>query len=757
MNRAFIESLPQGSDGSINKVLLQAPGVTQDSAASGEIHVRNEHGNVQYRINGITLPDGISGFGHVLDSKFIGNLALITGALPAQFGLRTAGVVDIQTKSGSSLEQGGRVGIYGGSFGTVTPSFEYGGRTGNTEYFFNGRGFTSNLGIENPTDSHDAIHDRTYQGNFFSYTSTLIDKDTRFATIFGNTTNTFQIPNNPNQPFADGITSAFGVSNFASSQLNEHQAEQNTFAVAALQKSAGDFDGQIAAFTRYSALHFVPDTVGDILFNGIASDVYRRSVANGLQGDAAYKLNDTHTLRGGFTTTVESTKVSNVSTVLPDTLVDAPLTITDDNSKTGFVGGVYIQDEWKLTQQLTMNVGLRFDQMAQYVSANQLSPRINFIYKPDELTTFHAGYARYFTPPPQAIAAPANIGAFAGTSAAPEVTQQSPVQPERSHYFDVGVSRKVTPNLQVGLDAYYKIAKDLLDDGQFGAALVLNGFNYEKAVNQGVELSAIYTDGNFRAYGNLAWARQVAKNVVSNQYLFGAADLAYIANNWVNTDHAQQWTGSAGASYLWNDTRFSISGVYGSGLRSGFANTDHVAPYATANIGVSREFKVPDGKPITARFDIVNILDSVYRLFDRGSGVDVIAPQYVVQPMDVGRPVAEAVMPAPDTIAGAATLLRDLSPWGMFLNADIVVKVIMIGLVFASFVTWTIALAKAMVEPGVRESQDPSRRELRARLQAQSLAATRASALAMATTSWRGWCEPHPPRSPCRSAATARR
>ena len=89
MNRAFIESLPQGSDGSINKVLLQAPGVTQDSAASGEIHVRNEHGNLQYRINGITLPDGISGFGHVLDSKFIGNLALITGALPAQFGLRT--------------------------------------------------------------------------------------------------------------------------------------------------------------------------------------------------------------------------------------------------------------------------------------------------------------------------------------------------------------------------------------------------------------------------------------------------------------------------------------------------------------------------------------------------------------------------------------------------------------------------------------------------------------------------------------------
>ena len=212
MNRAFIETLPQGTDGSINKTLLQAPGVSQDSAASGEIHVRNEHGNVQYRINGITLPDGISGFGHVLDTSFASSLALITGALPAQFGLRTAGIVDIQTKSGNALQQGGHVGIYGGSFGTLTPTFEYGGRVGNTEYFVSGRGFTSNLGIENPTDSLSAIHDRTYQGNFFSYTSTVLDAQTRIATIFGNTTNRYQIPNNPGQtPDSPPLVSAISI------------------------------------------------------------------------------------------------------------------------------------------------------------------------------------------------------------------------------------------------------------------------------------------------------------------------------------------------------------------------------------------------------------------------------------------------------------------------------------------------------------------------------------------------------------------
>ena len=628
MNRAFIETLPQGTDASINKALLQAPGVSQDSAASGEIHVRNEHANVQYRINGITLPDGISGFGHVLDNGFVGSLALITGALPVQFGLRTAGVVDIQTKSGNALEQGGRVGIYGGSFGTLTPTFEYGGRFGTTEYFVSGRGFASNLGIENPTDSRNAIHDRTYQGNFFSYTSTLLDAQTRIAIIFGDTTNRFQIPNNPGQ--TPGF-SAFGVSDFNSATLNEKQAEQNTFGVIALQKAVNGLDLQLSAFSRYSTLHFVPDTVGDLVFNGIASDVYRRSFANGLQGDASYKLDDAHTLRAGFTVTGESTQNSNVSSVIPldafGNPIDAPFAVVDNSSKLGWVAGAYVQDEWRITDRLTLNAGLRFDQMWQYVNADQFSPRINVIYKPLDGTTVHAGYARYFTPPPQAIAAPTNIAPFANTTAQPDTFQQSPVQPERSHYFDVGVVQQITPNLQVGVDAYYKIAKNLLDDGQFGAALILSGFNYEIGQNAGIELNATYKDGNFSAYGNLAWARQVAKNVVSNQYLFGADELAYIANNYVNTDHAQQWTGSGGASYLWQGTRFSASMVYGSGLRSGFANTDHVAPYATANLGVSREIEIPDGKPVTLRFDIVNVFDAVYQIRD-GSGIGVFAPQY---------------------------------------------------------------------------------------------------------------------------------
>jgi hypothetical protein len=110
-------------------LIQQFPGVTQDSAASGELHVRNEHANIQYRINGIMLPDGVGAFGQILDTGIIGSLTLLTGALPAQYGLRTAGVLDIQTRT-DAFNNSGSVGVYGGSHGTITPKVEWGGTVG---------------------------------------------------------------------------------------------------------------------------------------------------------------------------------------------------------------------------------------------------------------------------------------------------------------------------------------------------------------------------------------------------------------------------------------------------------------------------------------------------------------------------------------------------------------------------------------------------------------------------------------------------
>jgi outer membrane receptor protein involved in Fe transport len=691
-----IQDLPQGDNAPVEKVLLQAPGVSQDSAASGALHVRNDHANVQFRINGVMLPDGVTGFGSILDTGLIGSMALVTGALPAEFGLRTVGLIDIKTRS-DVFNDSGSVSMYGGSHGNIAPSIEYGGTFGGNcpatttataptyakaqpaypdcfpgvQYFFSGRYLQTTVGIENPTPAYNAIHDFSQQEKGFAYMSAFVDPTTRVSLIAGTAVNNFQIPNNPGQPVGlmgnPPVTSAFGITSFNSALLNENQTETTHFGVLSVQKSYEGFDGQLSYFTRYNNLRFTPDPVGDLLINGIASNITRNSYTNGIQGDGSYQVNSAHTVRAGFTVSGEQVFVGNSSLVEPCMICDgtdngAPTTITDNVSKLGWLAGVYAQDEWKLTNQFTINAGLRFDQMYQFVSANQLSPRLSATYKPFENTTFHAGYARYFTPPVLVEAAPANIGLFANTTGAPPAGQANDaVLPERSNYYDAGVDQKIPfgcsspgakdcSSLELGVDAYYKVATDLIDNGTFGQALVLSAFNYANGTNEGVEFHAKYNSGNFQAYGNVAVAQQRASNVVSNQYLFdnttpladlgGLTQFQYIQTHFIYTDHNQFVTASAGAVYQfcgrpasygevsWCGTKLSADMIYGSGLRAGDANTGSVPAYTQVNIGIKREMLLPnDPKPLTIRFDIVNLFDTIYELRD-GSGIGVFAPQY---------------------------------------------------------------------------------------------------------------------------------
>jgi outer membrane receptor protein involved in Fe transport len=621
----------------------------------------------------------------ILETNLIGNFSLVTGAPPATFGLRTVGLVDITTRT-DAFNSSGSISPCGGSRGTFAPLLEYGGTFGGNcgsatptsgmpkadcfagvQYYFTGRYFLTLEGIENPTPSVNPIHDFSQQEKGFGYMSGFIDNSTRLSLIMGTAINAFQIPDVPGQPVGQmgnpQVTTAFGISNFNSSQLNETQTEVTHYGVLALQKSVPGFDGQLSYFTRYDALQFSPDVVGDLLLNGIASHISRTSYTNGIQGDGSFQVNPVNTVRTGFTVSFEKAAVTNFSTVAPCTVCDgsdngAPEGILDSTSKIGWFMGVYAQNERKITDQLTMNAGLRFDQMYQFVASDQLSPRISFTYKPSENTTWHAGYARYFTPPVLVEAAPADIALFRNTTGTPTQFLDDPVRPERSHYFDAGVDQKIPLGcslpaplmftkpiegerdcgaLDLGVDAYYKIANDLIDNGNFGQALVLSAFNYAKGYNEGVELKANFSSGNFRAYGNFAAAQQRAADVVSNQYLFdnvtplanlgGSTEFQYIQSHFVYKDHCQFLTGSAGMSYFWDGTRFKADMFFGSGLRTSDANIDHEQPYAQFNVGVTHEFVGWDLKPLTLRLDVVNVLDTLYQLRS-GTGIGVFAPQY---------------------------------------------------------------------------------------------------------------------------------
>ena len=190
-SRQAIETQPQGDNQPFNRLLLQAPGVAQDSF--GQLHVRNDHANLQFRINGVQLPEGINVFGQALQTRLANSVALITGSLPAQYGLRTTGIIDIQTKTGT-LDPGGSATMYGGSQGTLQPSAEWGGRVGQIDYYFTGEYLRNKEGIENPAPTFNAIHDWSEQPKGFGYVSGIIDPTSRLTAIFGASRSQFQIP-----------------------------------------------------------------------------------------------------------------------------------------------------------------------------------------------------------------------------------------------------------------------------------------------------------------------------------------------------------------------------------------------------------------------------------------------------------------------------------------------------------------------------------------------------------------------------------
>ncbi len=669
ISSAAIAALPGGANVQMNQVLLQAPDVVQDSF--GQIHVRGDHNDLQYRLNGIILPEGISVFSQTLDPRIVSSMNLITGALPAEYGLRTAGVIDITTKAGL-LQPGGTVSVYGGSHDTVEPSGWYGGSSGPFSYFVSADMLRNDLGIESPDASPNPLHDHSTQWHGLSYFEDILDPDNRISLILGTSNEQFQVPDIHGEEPGDGLSvvnDPYPDSDcstpegcYPSADLNENQHEVTQYAILSWQHSAGALNWQSSLSGRYTSLDFEPDWTGDLLYNGIAQNAFKSDTAFAWQTDSAYTLTASHTLRAGFYLQHDASISDTTSQVLPvdptpNPLTqnaffypvgvptsDVPETLIDNGDETQYIESVYLQDEWKALSNFTVNYGLRFDAYHAYSSGSQLSPRLNVVWLPLPDTTVHGGYSRYFTPPPFELVGTETFTEFANTTAAPPGAVSKDTAPiaERANYYDFGVQQKLLDRaLTLGVDSYYEQSQNLIDEGQFGAPIVLTPFNYRFGRIAGLELTSDYDYRNLSAYGNLAFQTADGKDVESSQFSFTAQQLAYIEDNYIHLDHEERVSASGGVAYQWLATRFSLDMLFGTGLRDNLQlvapgptvpygvnipNGDHTPSYTTWNFGVTHDFQDAAG-PLTVRFDIINLLNKEYEIRS-GTGVGVFLPQY---------------------------------------------------------------------------------------------------------------------------------
>ena len=414
-----IQAQPGGDNAQLNSVILQMPGVAQDSF--GQLHVRGEHNGLQYRLNGIILPEGISVFGQTLDPRLAESVRLITGALPAEYGNRTAGIIDIQTKSGV-FDNGGVVSMYGGSHSTLSPSIAYGGSSGHFNYFVSGDYTTNTLGIESPDGSSDPRHDRTQQYHGFAVPAGHPGPEQQRHRRAGHLQR--HLPDS--QP---GRAAAHGAGRHcrpgaAGSRQRRFRAEgqwRDGFPVRKsgrapardhpLRHSQLSAFGGIAGLSRSRPLGAIPacssrraTMSATFSITALAQTAYKRDVAYGLQAEGAWHACTSHTIRFGVLYQADDTLSKTSSLVLPTDNGGPgnpnpnPL-CTDPDADLPDLG--HAADHCRQWQQawlqlrllcpgrmedrrnVTINYGLRYDAFQAFDAENQISPRVNAVWTAD--------------------------------------------------------------------------------------------------------------------------------------------------------------------------------------------------------------------------------------------------------------------------------------------------------------------------------------------------------------------------------------
>lgn len=635
-----VEARPGGETTTIAQTLLHAPGVAQDG--SGKLRVRQSQGALQYRINNVLLPDGLTDLGESLSPRIAAKVELMTGALPAQYGLNAGAVVNITTKDGVYLD-GGQAELYGGSHGEIEPAVEYGGSIGQTNFFFTGSYLQNRVGLPSLDGSANPQHDRTRQYEGLGYIDHVIDPTTRVALILGASDERFQLPNligldaattdMGGVPFKRPLF-LNGVSTISSEQRDDVQASVNRYGVLSLLHTTDTLTFQIAGFARYSRYTVSAGTPADVLFTGVGRNTRDTTSSLGLQIEGVYELAAEHTLRSGATVISDVHRGQGLTLVLPIDASGMQLIdlLQQHNEASRLVtrrDGLFIEDEWRPVSGVTVNLGGRVDHVKATTDSTRFSPRVSVVWQPGPETTVHVGYARYFIPAPF-DGVTEKPGDLTSTTGKLPTVAGNAVLLETDDYFDVGIQHATGP-LTAGIDAYLRRSSNLIDEGIFGAAAQAASFNYGQAKVRGVELSLTYNDGRLSGWANAAVAGSRGRGIASNQYYFTANQLAYLADHWISTANSQTVTLSGGISYRLGVVRLAADMLYGSGLRrtllSGAPNGSHMPDYIQADFSAVWRVATIGKLPLDFRADLINAFDRRYALGD-GSALGASQPQW---------------------------------------------------------------------------------------------------------------------------------
>jgi outer membrane receptor protein involved in Fe transport len=550
----------------IENIVASTPGFVTDD--NGRMHPRGSESQVQYVVDGVPVTDNTSAiFATSIDARTLRTVEVLTGGIPAEFGDKLAGVINVNTRSGLEGPTQGGISLSGGSFSTGEASADFATHTKKFGFLTNLSASTSQRYLDPPTIDNFHNFGRTGKA-FFRLDYQFNSKDSLRGTFtFGGSN--FQVPNRLGQELAG--------------QDQKQTLRDNSQNITYQRILSPNTITTVSFFNRYARarLNSNPQSTPVVAFQN-------RSLQNTGFIASLATLQHGHNIKfgGQATFTPVHENFSFYPTVVFDDLADdngnvfpnpvnnfnATHPFVFDGKKTGRTLSAYLQDRFTPFTNFTLDLGVRYDNYRLLIHEQAVSPRIGIAYYiPKTNTTLHASYDRFFQPPPAEnllLASSAEAAAISPVAVLRGLTTVLPILPDKEHAFEVGAQQLLSKYLRLNLTVYQKRIENFSDKDQFFETGVIFPITISAGRVNGEELRLDTTDiHGFRAFLSYANARAYGVTPINGGLFLGedASDLQIAGFKFAN-DHDQRNEGQFQLSY---DHKSGVYAIFNARYDSG--------------------------------------------------------------------------------------------------------------------------------------------------------------------------------------------
>jgi len=636
-NQIFKQNDYHGAPTNTTSQILQQSIVGAARAPTGEVHIRGQHAEYTYYVDGVPVPAGISGsLNELFDPQVVNQIDFQTGGWDAEYGNKNAAVVNVTTRipsGGFHLDASG----YGGSFSANGQALNLSTNAGKVGLFFSGARQGTDMRRE-PV-AFDSLHNATE--NFHNDGTDLfgfgkiqyVPSDRDVVNLDVNRSRT---------RFAVPFDSVEGI-------IDDHQQDVNGFvnlgwrhrfaeSSSGSGRSAELFTG---AFLRDGSLNYTPGVTDDPTFVFAPDTTHyilsedRNFHTAGLKLD--YTLEPHHGLELKAGVLASLTRGHEDFAAVTSTGSPGP---ASNSELRGSDVGLYAQAAIAPSDKWELRTGVRFDNHNAPFAGNQhqVSPRVKLSFFPDPANTFWVYYGRLFLPTNVEDLRAITSDAQGGVVAAPTL-------PERDDFYEVGYVHRFPLGVVTKLSAYHKRSSPGIDDNTVPGSAIVTSVNIDQVQITGIEgVVEIRPSGPVSAYVNLA---------LNHAYGYGAISGGFFPavppSGTFDLDHDQRLSGVANVVYAARGLYLSATGTYGSGLTNG---ADPDATYGTGLLDFNKSIKVPSsfilnasagyafavgGAVLRPQIYVENVFDKQYLL--KGaffSGASFGRPRSVQLRMNIG-------------------------------------------------------------------------------------------------------------------------